>query len=189
MDFDFQTYISQPTEEKAPPPSFDRDFDLHHDNFPPEPGAEPHQAPIIQHPTAKQPDPSFSAEMAVSSLDALQYVFFLLAHKRKLKRLHFASEEDFTRAQEYSRKMPSEIESLENPDEARILISRYNFYLKKLEAKTGNISFTPEEEMLLKKPLQKMIERNPNLDIPPGMALILAGLIIASPRIIDLTTD
>ena len=188
MEFDFDTVIDTPTEFKEPPLVIDD----------PQPGLlniEP--APQTDQPLPQPPgdpvkarDVGFSAEIAVSTLDSLQYVVFFMMHKRKLRNLYFDNTEDYKMATELARKTATEIESLgENVEKAKLLLSHYKLYLAKLESRTGNLPFTPEEESMMKKPLEKMMEKNPNLEIPPGIALLLAGLVIATPRIVDLTQD
>jgi len=180
------------TEEKKPPDNFIQPQSQVMGPPPPpydmQPGAfDPQQAPQDNQ---QETDPHFTAEAITETLDAFQFLGFFMLIKRKLRGKYFESSKEFKRAVDLKHTPKAEIEKdEENRAENESLVNRYDAYIKKLEDKTRDLNFTPEEEMMLKRPLEKLVQRYPGLDLPPGLALAIAGVTITIPRVMKLNEE
>jgi hypothetical protein len=145
----------------------------------PAPGMQPVIEPVKQSYTFTA---SESAEIGLSLFDAAQSSLFVTLHARKLRKKIFADEKEYAQALATQYLTAAQ---LENDPHKTELQSKAKFYSKKLNEKTSDIQFTPEEEARIKPPLSKLMERY-NMDLPPGLALALVMTEVMSKRVIGL---
>ena len=191
MNFEiFEKQISLPTEVREQP-EFTADT-LKEDpgalNFSIEPG------PQLQKEKTEEIQPvkaniNVITDSYISTVDAMQYLLFFFAHKKRLSKRYFKDKADFDKAVKLTFIPEQQIKDQENPDEKLNLLGRYKDYIQKLESRTDKINLTDEEKIMLRKPMSELVKLNPNFELSPGWALVFAGFSIVTPRFMDLNQD
>jgi len=187
----FETEIGRPTEHREPPPTFTPiiekpEFSQDPAPPPPAPGSGPEPPP---QPPKENKDPTLTAETTIATVDVIQHLWLFSRHKKKLQAKYFKTDGEYTQAVDLKHTPDEVIKKDEKAAEKLSLLSRYNAYLKQLEQAAEKLPFSDEERMMLQKPMQRLIELNPSLDLPPGAALAVAGFAIAAPRYMELQSD
>lgn len=144
----------------------------------PEPNNEDPEEPDPPSPKKAMLSAETQAEIYVSVLDGTQTVIFNTINRKKLARRlgdKLAEAEKIINEIECGRLEPSQL----TPDQ-------YNLFLriKTLIEIRETIPFSDEEYEKLKTPLAKIIQESGH-DLPPSMALVLVGLEVMGPRIVD----
>lgn len=170
------TDFMQPTEEKGPESINEPEVII-------EPGPDPDPKPVQDPPEPKEPrermlTPETQAEIYISVVDGTQTLIFNSINKRKLtRRLGDRLPE--------AEKLMNEIEC-GRLDPKDLPAEQYGLFLriKNLLEIKETIPFSDEEYEKLKGPLAKIIQESGH-DLPPSMALVLVGLEVMAPRLVD----
>lgn len=171
------TDFMQPTEEKGPevfnqtPVIIDEEPEVD-----PEPVQTTATAPA--EPRERMLSPETQAEIYISVVDGTQTLIFNSINKRKLARRlgdRLAEAEKLMNEIECGRLDPKDL----HPDQYGLFLRIKNL----LEIKE-TIPFSDDEYEKLKGPLAKIIQESGH-DLPPSMALVLVGLEVMAPRLVD----
>jgi hypothetical protein len=150
-------------------------------------------ASIIQ----KEPDTSpidaqFTTEFIIDFFDGTQEPAFYFLNQTRKRKKYFANRDEYLEAVELSYKTDDELKKLfpetEDYDKKHALVLRLKEMNAKLAKIKDDLPFTNDERHQLERPLKKMVEKA-NLDIPPGLAMVMVVTKIMSARIIDLYAD
>jgi hypothetical protein len=190
---DFFTHIAEPTAQvnigaDAPEPpagtlglSAD-DFDRNVPVTPIIPN-EPDTVPI---------DAQFTTEFIIDFFEGTQEPAFYFLNQSRQRKKYFADRDEYLEAVELSYKTDDELKKAfpepEDYDKKHALVLRLKEMNSKLEKVKKDLPFTDDERHQLERPLKKMVEKA-NLDIPPGLAMVMVVSKIMSARIIDLYAD
>jgi hypothetical protein len=141
------------------------------------PGSE--AAPEQQKESGKVKNP-IDAGNAINLIDGLQILGFSKLHQKKQTQLIFGNKEARLTAEKALSKVEAERDEIEKGE-----VAKMQRYFDVLQEKTAKLPLSATERQLIEDPLSKLMT-NAQKDIPPGMALVLAALIIAIPRISDI---
>lgn len=173
------TDFMEPTEAKGP------EVQVKESEVIIEPAPEPAK-PVIQNddpglepaPRERMLSPETQAEIYISVVDGTQTLIFNSINKRKLSRRlgdKLPEAEKLMNEIECGRLDPKDL----HPEQYGLFLRIKNL----LEIK-DTIPFSDEEYEKLKAPLSKIIQESGH-DLPPSMALVLVGLEVMAPRIVD----
>jgi len=171
------TDFMQPTEEKGPEVVMEPEVIIED-----EPELDP-SPPSTQEPSPKEPgksmlSPETQAEIYISVVDGTQTLIFNSINKKKLSRRlgdRLPEAEKLMNEIECGRLDPKDL----HPDQYGLFLR-----IKSLLEIKETIPFSDEEYEKLKGPLAKIIQES-GYDLPPSMALVLVGLEVMAPRIVD----
>ena len=195
MSRDFYADISERTEIRTPPTFEFITFDPEQTRPPepkpiPEPTFQPRKVVTEAEPRPERiKDPNLTADIATGTIDALQELSFYMLHKRVLVNKIFESTEEFKKAVKLTYVPRATIEKEEEPEKKLSLLARYDEFMQKLKEKTEDLPFSPHEQEMIRKPLLKLAELNPNFDLPPGWALVFAAMAVGIPRVMSVYQD
>lgn len=146
----------------------------------PEPAPDPE--PPATEPPKEKATPSLSAdtmaEIYLSVVDGTQTLIFSSINKKKMARRFgdkLAEAEKLLNELERGALQPQDL----SPDQYGLFMR-----IKNLSEVRDAIPFSDEEYEKMKVPLTKIIEDSGH-DLPPSMALVLVGLEVMAPRIVD----
>lgn len=192
MDNDFFKHIEQPTTQvsldTAPADTFtlsaadfDRDVMAPTPMEHPDAEPEPEKVPI---------DAEFTTQFIIDFFDGTQEPLFYYMNQSRRKKKYFGTNDDYLEAIDLSYKTDDELKEL-YPDDYQAkhtLVAKLKEFNARMTKIKKDLPFTGDEREQLERPLKKLVEKS-NLDIPPGLAMVMIATKILSTRFLDVYAD